>query len=172
MQRMVTFILVTLLALPLSGCISGNETDSAAGTYSVDVQWTEILLETKSEYYSDGEEVVWDLTSKDVEQEIQNAGGIIVGISMVLDYPNEDESANFGFCTGLEDNVPDVIYGTITKNSWTLTESDSNPGSHILNLTWHNQSLLEMENISGMSKSEILNQIDGKDPDPIGQDLI
>ena len=80
MQRMVTFILVTLLALPLSGCISGNETDSAAGTYSVDVQWTEILLETKSEYYSDGEEVVWDLTSNDVEQEIQNAGGIIVGI--------------------------------------------------------------------------------------------
>ena len=126
MQRMVTFILVTLLALPLSGCISGNETDSAAGTYSVDVQWTEILLETKSEYYSDGEEVVWDLTSNDVEQEIQNAGGIIVGISMVLDYPNEDESANFGFCTGLEDNVPDVIYGTVTKNSWTLTESDSN----------------------------------------------
>ena len=160
MQRMVTFILVTLLALPLSGCISGNETDSAAGTYSVDVQWTEILLETKSEYYSDGEEVVWDLTSKDVEQEIQNAGGIIVGISMVLDYPNEDESANFGFCTGLEDNVPDMIYGTVTKNSWTLTESDSNPGSHIINLTWHNQSLLEMENISGMSKSEILNQID------------
>ena len=47
MQRMVTFILVTLLALPLSGCISGNETDSA-GTYSVDVQWTKILLETKS----------------------------------------------------------------------------------------------------------------------------
>ena len=79
---------------------------------------------------------------------------------MVLDYPNEDESANFGFCTGLEDNVPDVIYGTVTKNAWTLTESDSNPGSHILNLTWHNQSLLEMENISGMSKSEILNQID------------
>ena len=116
----------------------------------------------RSQCYSDGEEVVWDLTSKDVEQEIQNAGGIIVGISMVLDYPNEDESANFGFCTGLEDNVPDMIYGTVTKNSWTFTESiDSRkPGSHILNLTWHNQSLLEMENISGMSKSEILNQID------------
>ena len=79
---------------------------------------------------------------------------------MELDYPNEDESPNVGLCTGLEDNVEDIIYGTASKNDWTLTQNDVNPGSHVVNLTWHNQSLLEMENISGMSDSEIMRQID------------
>ena len=78
----------------------------------------------------------------------------------MMDYPNEDESPNVGLCTGLEDNVEDIIYGTVSKNDWTLTQNDVNPGSHVVNLTWHNQSLLEMENISGMSDSEIMREID------------
>ncbi|MGB0329258.1 MAG: MFS transporter, partial [Candidatus Poseidoniaceae archaeon] len=72
----------------------------------------------------------------------------------------EDESPNAGLCTGLEDNVEDIIYGTLSKTDWTLTQNDVNPGSHVVNLTWHNQSLLEMENISGMSDDEIMRQID------------
>ena len=32
-----------------------------------------------------------------------------------MDYPNEDESFNAGLCTGLEDNVEDIIYGTVSK---------------------------------------------------------
>jgi PAT family beta-lactamase induction signal transducer AmpG len=79
---------------------------------------------------------------------------------MVLDYPNEDETPNLGFCTGLESDAPDTILGTITKNDWTLTASEVNPGSHTVNLTWHNQSLLDTKNISGMSENDIRNQID------------
>ena len=163
MQRMVALVLVTLLALPLTGCLSGNEPESTGGTYSISATWSEIPLETKTEYYVDDEQVFWELTSDTVEQQVRDAGGVIVGLSMILDYPNEDESANLGFCTGLENNVPDLIYGTITKNDWSLTQSEFNPGSHAVNLTWHNQSLLEMENISGMSKDDILNQIDAGD---------
>ena len=163
MQRMVALVLVTLLALPLTGCLSGNEPESTGGTYSVSATWAEIPLETKTEYYVDDEQVSWELTSDTVEQQVRDAGGVIVGLSMILDYPNEDESANLGFCTGLENNVPDLIYGTITKNDWSLTQSEFNPGSHAVNLTWHNQSLLEMDNISGMSKDDILNQIDAGD---------
>ena len=154
------FALVAVLILPFAGCLGEGESNAAASTRSLDVKWTEIPLETKSEYYSDEEAVSWQLSSDLVEEDIQNAGGIIVGISMVLDYPNEDESPNVGLCTGLEDNVEDIIYGTASKNDWTLTQNDVNPGSHVVNLTWHNQSLLEMENISGMSDSEILRQID------------
>ena len=154
------FALVAVLILPFAGCLGEGESNATASTRSLDVKWTEIPLETKSEYYSDEEAVSWQLSSDLVEEDIQNAGGIIVGISMVLDYPNEDESPNVGLCTGLEDNVEDIIYGTASKNDWTLTQNDVNPGSHVVNLTWHNQSLLEMENISGMSDSEILRQID------------
>ena len=101
-----------------------------------------------------------DVTSDLVSDQIEDSGGIVVGVLMSLDYPNEDESPNPGLCTGFENNVPDTVSGTVSKNEWALTESDSNPGSHDVNLTWHNQSLLEMESISGMSKSEILQQID------------
>ena len=154
------FALVAVLILPFTGCLGENESNTTASTRTLDVEWTEIPMETKSEYYSDEEAVSWQLSSDLVEEDIQNAGGIIVGISMLLDYPNEDESPNAGLCTGLEDNVEDIIYGTLRKNDWTLTQNDVNPGSHVVNLTWHNQSLLEMENISGMSDDEIMRQID------------
>ncbi|MGB0365244.1 MAG: MFS transporter [Candidatus Poseidoniaceae archaeon] len=160
MQRLVMFALVAVLILPFAGCLGENESNTTASTRTLDVEWTEIPLETKSEYYSDEEAVSWQLSSNLVEEDIQNAGGIIVGISMLLDYPNEDESPNAGLCTGLEDNVEDIIYGTLSKTDWTLTQNDVNPGSHVVNLTWHNQSLLEMENISGMSDDEIMRQID------------
>ena len=154
------FALVAVLILPFAGCLGENESNTTASTRTLDIKWTEIPLEAKSEYYSDEEAVSWQLSSDLVEEDIENAGGIIVGISMLLDYPNEDESPNVGLCTGLEDNVEDIIYGTVSKNDWTLTQNDVNPGSHVVNLTWHNQSLLEMENISGMSDDEIMQQID------------
>lgn len=154
------FALVAIFILPFAGCLGENGSNTTASTRTLDVKWTEIPLETKSEYYSDEEAVSWQLSSDLVEEDIRNAGGIVVGISMMLDYPNEDESPNVGLCTGLEDNVEDIIYGTVTKNDWTLTQNDVNPGSHVVNLTWHNQSLLEMENISGMSADEIMRQID------------
>jgi len=158
------FALIAILILPFAGCLGESEYDDADTTRTLDVKWTEIPLEAKSEYYSDDEEVSWQLSSDPVEEDIRAAGGIIVGISMVLDYPNEDESPNGGLCTGLENNVEDIIYGTVSKNDWTLTQNDVNPGSHVVNLTWHNQSFIEMENVSGMSEDEILLQIDlGKD---------
>ena len=145
---------------PICRLLREDGSNATASTRTLDVKWTEIPLEAKSEYYSDEEAVSWQLSSDLVEEDIQNAGGIIVGISMMLDYPNEDESPNVGLCTGLEDNVEDIVYGTVSKNDWTLTQNDVNPGSHVVNLTWHNQSLLEMENISGMSDSDIMGQID------------
>ena len=160
MQRMVMLILVAMLAIPFAGCLGESESNTEVETYTLKVEWKEIPLEVKSDYYPDDEEISWVLSSDLVEEEIQDAGGIIVGVSMVLDYPNEDETANFGLCTGLENNVPDLIYGTINKEDWTLTQSEFNPGTHAVNLTWHNQSLLSEENISGMSQDEILSQID------------
>jgi Major Facilitator Superfamily. len=160
MQRMVALILVATLIASFSGCLGEPETHSETGTYTLEATWTELPMEVKSEYYSDEEEASWTLSSDLVQQEIQDAGGIIVGISMVLDYPNEDESPNVGLCTGLEENVQDIIYGTINKNNWALTQNDVNPGSHTVNLTWHNQSLLDAGNISGMSKDDIMSQID------------
>ena len=160
MQRLTVMAMSVVLLASLAGCIADTDGSESPGTFTLDVEWTEIVLETKTQYYSDEEIVSWDLTSTSVDEQIREAGGIVVGVVMSLEYPEEDESPNFGLCTGFEDNVPDIISGTVSKNEWSLTNSDSNPGSHEVNLTWHNQSLLEKQNISGMTKSEILSQID------------
>ena len=160
MQRLTVMAMSVVLLASLAGCIADTDGSESSGTFTLDVEWTEIVLETKTQYYSDEEIVSWDLTSTSVDEQIREAGGIVVGVVMSLEYPEEDESPNFGLCTGFEDNVPDIISGTVSKNDWSLTNSDSNPGSHEVNLTWHNQSLLEKQNISGMTKSEILSQID------------
>ena len=160
MQRMTVMVLATMLLLPFAGCLEQDEVTRETGTFYINTEWTTIPLESKSGYYEDEQSISWDVTSDLVSDQLEDSGGIVVGVLMSLDYPNEDESPNPGFCTGFENNVPDTISGTVSKNEWALTESDSNPGSHDVNLTWHNQSLLEMESISGMSKSEILQQID------------
>ena len=160
MQRLTVMAMSVVLLASLAGCIADTDGSESPGTFTLDVEWTEIVLETKTQYYSDEEIVSWDLTSTSVDEQIREAGGIVVGVVMSLEYPEEDESPNFGLCTGFEDNVPDIISGTVSKNDWSLTNSDSNPGSHEVNLTWHDQSLLEKQNISGMTKSEILSQID------------
>ena len=160
MQRMTVMAVSVMLLMSLAGCIADTDVNESPGTFTLDVEWTEIVLESKTQYYSDEEIVSWDLASTSVDEQILEAGGIVVGVMMSLEYPEEDESPNFGFCTGFEDNVPDIISGTVSKNEWSLTNSDSNPGSHEVNLTWHNQSLFEKQSISGMTKSEILSQID------------
>lgn len=157
---MIALVLIAMLLIPFAGCLGEDDSDNASETITVEAVWTEVPLEAKSQYYSDGDDTPWELTSEPFTEQIQDAGGIVVGLVMVLDYPNEDETPNLGFCTGLESDAPDTILGTITKNDWTLTASEVNPGSHTVNLTWHNQSLLDTKNISGMSENDIRNQID------------
>ena len=71
----------------------------------------------------------------------------------------EDESSGGPVCTGGEADAPDTITGSSTKGEWTLSASGENPGSHDVNLTWHNQSLLSGV-IEGLTKGEIESQLD------------
>ena len=75
-----------------------------------------------------------------------------------LSYPNEDESAGFG-CTGLENDVQDIIYSSAQKNEWSKDGFDTNPGGHQVNLTWHNNSLLDLGTVSGFTQKEIHDQL-------------
>ena len=61
-------------------------------------------------------------------------------------------------CTGGEANQPDTITGSVTKGEWVLSDAGENPGSHDVNLTWYNQSLLSGV-IEGVTKSEIEAQL-------------
>ena len=102
MQRMIVMVLATMLLVPFAGCLEQDGATSEAGTFSLSVEWTTIPLESKSGYYEDEQSISWDVASESISDQIEDSGGIVVGVLMSLDYPNEDESPNPGFCTGLE----------------------------------------------------------------------
>jgi PAT family beta-lactamase induction signal transducer AmpG len=88
---------------------------------------------------------------------LETAGGNVVGVLFSLTY-GEDETSGGPVCTGGEANAPDTITGVATKGEWTLSGADQNPGSHDVNLTWYNASLLSGV-IEGLTKSEIEAQL-------------
>ena len=59
MQRMIALVLIAMLLIPFAGCLGENDSDNASGTITVDAVWTEIPIETKSQYYSDGADTPW-----------------------------------------------------------------------------------------------------------------
>ena len=157
--RPAHFLVLLVVFLPLTGCIGDANSDTdAVGTYLVESTWTTVELESKSAYYADDEPVSWNLDSSLVNQAIDDAGGNVVGIYFELAYSQEDETANGGLCTGGEDNVPDIIDATAAKADWTQSGSGENPGSHNVNLTWHNHSLLSGP-IEGLTKAGIESQL-------------
>lgn len=157
--RPAHFLVLLVVFLPITGCIGDANSDTdAVGTYLVESTWTTVELESKSAYYADDELVSWNLDSSLVNQAIDDAGGNVVGIYFELAYSLEDETANGGLCTGGEDNVPDIIDATAAKADWTQSGSGENPGSHNVNLTWHNHSLLSGP-IEGLTKAGIESQL-------------
>ena len=159
MQRKSPLVLLCMVGLLLAGCTQPeSELGGLKGTYDIEADWNVIELESKTEYYPDDEDVSWTLESAEFADEIEIAGGNVVGILFELSYPNEDESAGFG-CTGLENDVQDIIYATAQKNEWSKDDFDTNPGGHQVNLTWHNNSLLDLGTVSGFTQKEIHDQL-------------
>ena len=157
-MRPVHFVLMLVVLTSLSGCLSGGgSSEEATGTYTVESTLTSIEVEAKSAYYQDGQAVDWTVESSTVADAIEAAGSNVVGVLLTLSY-GEDESSGGPVCTGGEANAPDTITGTSTKGEWTLSVSEENPGSHEVNLTWHNASLLSGV-IDGLTKSEIESQL-------------
>ena len=157
-MRPVHFVLMLVLLTSLSGCLGdGDSSDQVPGTYVVESQLTLIEIEAKSDYYQDDETMLWSVESGPFIDAIEDAGGNVVGVLFSLSY-GEDESSGGPVCTGGEANQPDTITGSVTKGEWVLSDAGENPGSHDVNLTWYNQSLLSGV-IEGVTKSEIEAQL-------------
>ena len=157
-MRLVHLLLMLVVFASVSGCLGGGAGDAeSTGSYTVESSMTSIELEAKSADYQDEATVEWSVDSSAFSEAIDAAGGNVVGVLFSLTY-GEDETAGGPLCTGGEANAPDTITGGATKGEWTLSGSGENPGSHEVNLTWHNASLLSGV-IEGMTKSEIESQL-------------
>ena len=157
-MRPIHLFLMLVVMAPLAGCIdSGDSSGETAGTYTVESSLTLVELETKTEYYQDGQSQTWAVYSDSASEAITAAGGNVVGVQVLLTY-GEDETSGGPVCTGGENNEPDTIEAAAAKGEWTLSASGQNPGSHDVNLTWYNQTLLDGA-IEGLTKGEIEAQL-------------
>lgn len=152
----VAVLLMLLMMLP--GCLSTTEeTLGGVGTYEVEATWTTVDLETKTAFYADDESVTWSVLDGDLDQQIEDAGGHVVGLVLAMSYPTDDESPS-GLCTGLEADVPDIVSGTTTKGEWSLEVTDSGFGGHAVNLTWHDQAILDAGVATNLTEQEVLDR--------------
>ena len=155
-QFHVAVLMMLLVMLP--GCLStSEETLGGVGTYEVEATWTTVELETKTAFYADDEAVTWSVLDGELDQQIEDAGGHVVGLVLAMSYPTDNETPG-GLCTGQENDVPDIVSGTATKGEWTLEASDSGFGGHEVNLTWHDQAILDAGVATNLSEQEVLDR--------------
>ena len=155
-QFHVAVLMLLLVMLP--GCLStSEETLGGVGTYEVEATWTTVELETKTAFYADDEAVTWSVLDGELDQQIEDAGGHVVGLVLAMSYPTDNETPG-GLCTGQENDVPDIVSGTATKGEWTLEASDSGFGGHEINLTWHDQAILDAGVATNLSEQDVLDR--------------
>tara|TARA_B100000902_G_scaffold368116_1_gene391249 strand:+ start:502 stop:2601 length:2100 start_codon:yes stop_codon:yes gene_type:complete len=135
------------------------------GNYSISGEISYEILGNSTEYVSDGETLMIDLNTNNIEWSDVNRN--VVGVVVTLTY-SEDETSSGAGCAapGASQPDPDTITGTITHDEFNVTESGQNQGqgssSHSLNAEWFNSTLFFSGNATNMSESEIENELDSK----------
>jgi len=126
------------------------------GDYAISGDISYEILGNNTEYVNDGQPLTIDLNTNDIEWSGDNRN--VVGVRIILTY-DEDETINGVGCAG---PAPDTIAGTITHRNFNGTGSDNNQDSSSLEVLveWYNSSLYLSGNASGMSESQIINELD------------
>jgi hypothetical protein len=140
-----------------------SDSMGGVGNYSISGDVSYEILGNNTEYVNDGETLMIDLNTNDIEWSGDNRN--VVGVRIILTY-EEDETSNGVGCAapGASQPDPDTITGTITHGDFNGTGSGENQGqgssSHEILVEWYNSSLYLSGNASGMSESQIKNELD------------
>ena len=147
----------------LLGSPESSDSMGGIGDYSISGTISYETLGNNTEYVGDGETILVDFNTNDIEWTGDNRN--IVGVRVLLTY-SEDETSNGVGCAapGASQPDPDTITGTLTHDDFNGTESGQNQGqgssSHEVLVEWYNSSLYLSGNATGMSESEIKNELD------------
>ncbi len=150
-------------AIYLMGAPEATEGMGGVGNYSISGELTYESLGNGTEYVNDGDTIVIEMNTNNVEWSSNNRN--VVGVWVELTY-SEDETGNGAGCAipGAFQPEPDTIAGTISHDEYNLTGSGDNEGSmsHSLYMVWYNSTLFFSGNATNMSESEIISELDSK----------
>ena len=144
------------------GTPESSDSMGGVGNYSISGDFSYEVLGNNTEYVNDGETLMVDLNTNNIEWPDDNRN--VVGVVVTLTY-SEDETSNGAGCL-ITGGAPeqDTITGTISHGGFNGTESGGNSeqgsNSHEILVEWYNSSLYLSGNASGMSESQIKNELD------------
>ncbi len=138
---------------------SSSSSMGGVGDYTIDSTLFVDDFADDSEYVMDGETLILDFNTNSVDS--WENGDNVVGVRVMMNFGEDETSSGFG-CAASND-APDTVTGTVSHDEQNQTfQGDNQGGSGMLvfEIIWYNSSLAESGNVSGMSESEIHEQLD------------
>ena len=131
-----------------------------SGDWLVEASFGSEQLADGIDYVNDGQTLTVEMHT-DAVDDAEDLN--IVGVRVTLTYSEDETSSGLGCAApGASNPDPDTITGTVVHNEHNTTASGQNSGtgvsSHIVEVEWFNASMIG--NVSGVSKSDINNELD------------
>ena len=159
---------LVVLLLVSEGLYFINSPDSSdsmggVGDYTIDSTLYEYDFADGSEYVNDTETLTLDFNTDSITS--WENGDNVVGVRVMMNFGEDETSGGSPGCA-LTDDAPDTVTGTVIHDEQDQTFQGSNQGGQgmlAFEIIWYNSSLAEAGNVSGLSESEIHNQLDAGD---------
>ena len=142
----------------LIGAPDSADSMGGVGDYTIDSTLYEYDFADGSEYVNDTETLTLDFTTDSITS--WENGDNVVGVRVMMNFGEDETSSGLG-CVA-SNNAPDTVTGTVLHDEQNQTfQGDNQGGSGMLTfeMIWYNSSLAESSNVSGISESEIHEQL-------------
>ena len=162
MGAIAAAIIVPFCAFEVTYLVTAPDSSDSmggVGDYTIDSTLFVDDFVDGSEYVMDGETLMLDFNTNSVES--WENGDNVVGFRVMMPF-GEDETSN-GLGCAVSGNAPDTVTGTVSHDEHNQTFQGDNQGGNgmlAFEIIWYNSSLAESGNVSGMSESEIHEQLD------------
>jgi hypothetical protein len=162
MGAIAATIIVSFCAFEVTYLVTAPDSSDSmggVGDYTIDSTLFVDDFVDGSEYIMDGETLMLDFNTNSIDS--WENGDNVVGFRIMMPF-GEDETSNGPLCA-FSDNAADTVTGTVSHDEHNQTFQGDNQGGNgmlAFEIIWYNSSLVESGNVSGMSESEIHEQLD------------
>ena len=163
MGAIAATIIVSFCAFEVTYLVTAPDSSDAmggVGEYTIDSTLFVDDFADGSEYVMDGETLNLDFNTNSIDS--WENGDNVVGVRVMMNFGEDETSGGSPGCA-LTNDAPDTVTGTVVHDEQNQTfQGDNQGGSGMLafEMIWYNSSLAESGNVSGMSESEIHEQLD------------